>query len=81
MSQTEDDTRDSMSVETAAISNLVETEQAPAPVLTYWNDGRDLSRDSWMMRISSVIFIAIIACAAVWHGWKRDQVLAPVDGL
>jgi hypothetical protein len=39
------------------------------------------SPDTLRMRVLSILAIALIACAAVFHGWRKDYVLAPTDAL
>jgi hypothetical protein len=33
------------------------------------------------MRVFSVVVLALVACVAVWHGWRKGMVLAPSDAL
>jgi hypothetical protein len=39
------------------------------------------SGDTLLMRTLSILAIALIACAAVFHGWRKGFVLAPTDAL
>src|SRR5258706_1724442 len=37
--------------------------------------------DSFRARAPCIVALALIACAAVWHGWRKGYVLAPTDAL
>jgi hypothetical protein len=43
--------------------------------------GAEVGRESVGMWVVSVFVLALVACLAVAHGWRKGYVLAPTDGL
>ena len=64
---------DSRGVETSAIEHR---ENPAAEAASPGDVG-----DSLRMRVFCVLVLAVVACGAVFHGWRRGYVLAPTDAL
>src|SRR5258706_9960628 len=54
---------------------------ASAEALQYRAGPAVSQNDTLRMRVFCLFAIALIACAAVFHGWRRGYVLAPTDAL
>src|SRR5690242_11757905 len=57
------------------------TETQAAEPLQYAAPAIAPTGDTLLTRTLSIFAIALIACAAVFHGWKKGYVLAPTDAL
>src|SRR4051812_44075308 len=51
-------------------------EPAPTPVTE-----ATTPRDGVWTHILNILLLALVACTAVLHGWKKDHLLAPTDAL
>jgi hypothetical protein len=74
MNETDAGLTDSAGVDSSDSGNVsVAATVEPVPVVTV--------NDTVRMRVFSIFIIAVLACGAVFHGWRRGYLLAPTDGL
>jgi hypothetical protein len=79
MDETDPTSTDTKGVETLEVPEPV---PAPAPVDRVTEvTPPAVAPDTLLMRAISILVIALLACAAVFHGWRKGYVLAPTDAL